>query len=67
MSRYFPIDEYETRWERVLSEMRRCGLETAVVFGRGGGTMDSCGDVLYLSNHYAISGGMDSAIWSARS
>lgn len=67
VNRYFPIDEYESRWERVLSEMRRRGLEAAVVFGRGGGTMDSCGDVLYLSNHYAISGGMDSAIWSARS
>ncbi|WP_062212416.1 M24 family metallopeptidase [Aureimonas sp. AU12] len=67
MSRFFPIDEYEDRWERVLTEMRRRGLEAAVVFGRGGGTMDSCGDVLHLSNHYAISGGMDSPIWSARS
>jgi len=47
--------------------MKARGFETAVVFSRGGGTMDNCGDVLYLSNHYAVSGGLDSLIWSARS
>lgn len=67
MERYFPLDEYEERWSRVMAEMRRRGFEAAVVIGRGGGTTDNCGDVLYLSNHYAISGGMDSSIWSARS
>lgn len=67
MSRYFPLHEYENRWDRVLQEMRSRGFETAVVFGRGGGTTDNCGDILYLSNHYAISGGMDSLLWSARS
>ncbi|XKM43650.1 hypothetical protein A4U53_039645 (plasmid) [Rhizobium ruizarguesonis] len=67
MTRYFPQDEYEDRWEKVLEQMRLRGFETAVVFGRGGGTTDNCGDILYLSNHYAISGGMDSLIWSARS
>jgi Xaa-Pro aminopeptidase len=67
MARYFPLDEYEARWAGVLAEMRARGFETAVVFGRGGGTTDNCGDILYLSNHYAISGGMDSLIWSARS
>nr|WP_206696085.1 M24 family metallopeptidase [Agrobacterium leguminum] len=65
--RYFTIEEYESRWQRVLREMQRRGYETAVVFGRGGGTTDNCGDILYLSNHYAISGGMDSLIWTARS
>lgn len=67
MDRYFPIEEYEDRWARVHQEMKARGFETAVVFGRGGGTTDNCGDVLYLSNHYAISGGMDSLIWTARS
>lgn len=67
MARYFPLDEYEARWTRVLAEMKARGFETAVIFGRGGGTTDNCGDILYLSNHYAISGGMDSLIWSARS
>jgi Xaa-Pro aminopeptidase len=67
MDRYFPIDEYEERWDRLHRKMKARGFETAVVFGRGGGTTDNCGDVLYLSNHYAISGGMDSLIWTARS
>jgi len=67
VARYFPLDEYEARWSHVLAEMQARGFETAVVFGRGGGTTDNCGDILYLSNHYAISGGMDSSIWSARS
>ncbi|MFO1149903.1 MAG: M24 family metallopeptidase [Alsobacter sp.] len=67
MRRHFPLEEYENRWSRTLEDMRRRGIETAVVFGRGGGTTDNCGDVLYLSNHYAISGGMDSLIWTARS
>lgn len=65
--RWFRIEEYEARWARVMDEMRARGFETAVVFGRGGGTTDNCGDVLYLSNHYAISGGTDSLIWTARS
>jgi len=67
MKPYFPYDEYESRWDRVLAEMKRRGFETAVVFGRGGATMDNCGDILYLSNHYAISSGLDSLIWTARS
>lgn len=67
MDRYFPIEEYEHRWERLHREVKARGFETAVVFSRAGGTTDNCGDVLYLSNHYAISSGMDSTIWTARS
>lgn len=66
MLRHFPIDEYETRWQRVERIMSDAGFDAAVVVGRGGGTMDNCGDILYLSNHYSVSGGMDSRIWSAR-
>ncbi len=67
MLRHFPIDEYEDRWRRVEDIMTGAGFDAAVVVGRGGGTMDNCGDILYLSNHYSVSGGMDSRIWSARS
>lgn len=67
MTPFFALEEYEARWSRVMQQMQACGFETAVVFGRGGGTTDNCGDILYLSNHYAISGGTDSLIWSARS
>ncbi|MBT4906581.1 MAG: aminopeptidase P family protein, partial [Rhodospirillaceae bacterium] len=45
LGRFFPNEEYEARWTAVESEMRRRGLETAVVFGRSGGTNDRCGDV----------------------
>lgn len=67
MLRHFPQDEYESRWSRVQELMAGDGFDAAVVFGRGGGTTDNCGDILYLSNHYSVSGGMDSKIWSARS
>ncbi|MFO1159068.1 MAG: hypothetical protein U1E60_09550 [Reyranellaceae bacterium] len=45
----------------MLEEMAR-GFETAVVFGRAGGTMDNAGDVLYSRNHYATNAGLDLAI-----
>jgi len=67
MAKYFPLEEYHRRWSGVLREMKSRGFETAVIFSRGGGTTDNCGDVLYLTNHYAVSGGLDSLIWSARS
>lgn len=67
MLRYFPLEEYQDRWSRTLAIMEAQGFEAAVVFGRGGGTMDNCGDILYLTNHYPVSGGTDSLIWSARS
>ncbi|WP_378942372.1 M24 family metallopeptidase [Mesorhizobium sp. ANAO-SY3R2] len=67
MLRYFPVEEYQDRWSRTLAIMEAQGFETAVVFGRGGGTTDNCGDILYLTNHYSVSGGTDSLIWSARS
>lgn len=67
MLRHFPQEEYEARWANVERLIVADGFETAVVFGRGGGSMDNCGDILYLSNHYSVSGGMDSRIWSARS
>jgi len=67
MSRFFPQQEYEDRWARAERLMAKRGFEVAVIFGRGGGTTDNCGDILYLTNHYSVSGGTDSLIWSARS
>ncbi|MDN5786442.1 Xaa-Pro peptidase family protein [Pseudorhodobacter sp.] len=67
MKRFFPQIEYEERWIRAERLMAELGFEVAVVFGRGGGTTDNCGDILYLTNHYPVSGGTDSLIWSARS
>ena len=67
MKPFFSQVEYETRWTLAERLMVERGFDVAVVFGRGGGTTDNCGDVLYLTNHYSVSGGTDSLIWSARS
>ena len=66
---YFPREEYETRWQRVHQEMKRRGYEAAVVWGRGAGSYERCGDVLYLSNFYSTHSGHepDTKIWNARS
>lgn len=49
---YFSKEEYQTRWDRVYDEMDRLDLQAAVVWGRGAGTHERCGDVLYLTNYY---------------
>jgi Xaa-Pro dipeptidase len=69
LSRYFPIDEYERRWQRVHADMARRGFDTAVVWGRSGGTYCRCGDVLYLVNYYGNSSGqgLDTPYTNARS
>ncbi len=67
MERFFSHSEYEGRWNRAERLMAARGFDVAVVFGRGGGTIDNCGDLLWLTNHYSVSGGTDSLIWSARS
>ncbi len=35
--RPFPLEEYETRWQRVHDAMTRQGYETAVVWGKTSG------------------------------
>jgi Xaa-Pro aminopeptidase len=44
--------EHEGRMGRVAAECARRGLDGLLAWSRGGGTVDSCGDVLYLANHY---------------
>jgi Xaa-Pro aminopeptidase len=69
LGRFFPQEEYEDRWRRVEAEMTRRGIETAVVFGRSGGTNDRAGDVLYLTNFFSTASGQgyDSPIFQGRS
>ena len=66
---FFPKAEYEVRWKSVHAEMERRGYETAVVFGRSGGTNDRCGDVLYLTNFFSTASGQgyDSKLFEGRS
>ncbi len=69
LGRFFPNEEYEARWQRAEDELKRCGYETAVVFGRSGGTNDRAGDVVYLTNFYSTASGQgyDSTIFQGRS
>ena len=60
VSRYFPIEEYEGRWERVHAEMKRRGLDVAVVWGRSAGGYERCADVLYLTNYFSTNSGQAS-------
>ncbi len=66
--RYFPIEEYEARWDRVHAGLAARGYEAAVVWGRGGGTYDRSADTLYLANHYSSASGqeLDSPLNNAR-
>ena len=65
---YFPDEEYHDRWARVHRRMTEAGFETAVVWGRSGGSYERCGDVLYLTNFYGTSSGQgyDTPLSNAR-
>lgn len=51
-ARYFPLEEYAQRWQRVEHAMQQRGLDLVVVWSRSAGTYDRCADLLYLSNYY---------------
>jgi Xaa-Pro dipeptidase len=59
VSDLFPRDEYETRWRKIAADMEARGLAAALVWGRGGGSYDRCGDVLYLTNYYSCASGQE--------
>ena len=65
----FPPDEYERRWAAVNEDIAGRGFDTAVVWGRGGGSYDRCGDALYLTNYYSCASGqeIDNPLNTARS
>lgn len=67
--RPFPLDEYETRWDRMYDYMRRKGYETAVVWGKTSGVYERAGDVLYLTNFFSTHSGQepDTVLWNGRS
>lgn len=46
-------DEYRARARRLAEEVSARGLEGAVLWSKGGGTIDRYADVLYLTNHYS--------------
>jgi Xaa-Pro dipeptidase len=53
----FSHAEYENRWAAVQAQMRSAGLESAVVWSRGGGGYDRFQEVYYLTNYYSCNSG----------
>ena len=49
-----PTAEYEERRERARAAAREAGLAGLLVWSMGGSTLDSYGDVFYLSNHFSV-------------
>ena len=67
--RYFPLEEYENRWQRVGEEMRHRGYDLAVVWGQTAGNYERAMEITWLSNYYSEYSGQDpdSCAWNARS
>jgi Xaa-Pro aminopeptidase len=49
-----PTSEYEVRRQRARRVAREAGLAGLLVWSAGGSTLDSYGDVFYLTNHYSV-------------
>jgi Xaa-Pro aminopeptidase len=66
--RPFPLEEYETRWQRAHDEMARKGYETAVVWGKTSGVYERAGDMMYLTNFFSTHSGQepDTELWNGR-
>jgi Xaa-Pro aminopeptidase len=47
-----PAAEFEARRHALRDRLAALDLPGALVFGRGGGTFDRHGDIIYLTNHY---------------
>lgn len=48
-----PKGEFRDRQDRARKAAQEAGLDGLVVYSRGGGPVDMCADVLYLTNHYS--------------
>ena len=66
VARYFSIEEYQLRWSRVEDEMRRRGIECAVVWGKTSASFDRAGDIIYLTNYFSHTTGQGVDISSHR-
>lgn len=49
-----PLDEYHARWQRVQALCVASGVEAMVVWGKGGGTVDTANDLIYLANYVPV-------------
>ncbi|WP_122408822.1 M24 family metallopeptidase [Pseudomonas viridiflava] len=49
-----PKAEYESRWKRAQASAKANGVEALVVWGKGGGTVDTANDLIYLANYCPV-------------
>lgn len=49
-----PVDEFYGRWERAQKLCQEQGVEALVVWGKGGGTVDTANDLIYLANYSPV-------------
>ena len=66
--RHVGAEEFRSRVEAVAAGARARGLDGVLVWSRGGGALDACGPVLWLTNYYNPWGAVpDSQCWSGQS
>lgn len=53
----FSAEEYRARWRKVYAEMADRGLQSAVIWSRGGGGFDRFQETFYLTNYYSCNSG----------
>ncbi|AUO22395.1 Xaa-Pro peptidase family protein [Pseudomonas sp. NC02] len=49
-----PQSEFENRWKRAQAVAKANGVEALVIWGKGGGTVDTANDLIYLSNYCPV-------------
>ncbi|BEO54845.1 hypothetical protein SMQE21_47850 (plasmid) [Serratia marcescens] len=49
-----PLDEYHGRWKRAQALCKARGVDALVVWGKGGGTVDTANDLIYLANYSPV-------------
>jgi Xaa-Pro aminopeptidase len=49
-----PLDEYHGRWQRAQELCKARGVDALIVWGKGGGTVDTANDLIYLANYSPV-------------
>ncbi|PVD43613.1 hypothetical protein C5188_03800 [Serratia liquefaciens] len=49
-----PLDEYHARWQRAQELCKSRDVDALIVWGKGGGTVDTANDLIYLANYSPV-------------
>lgn len=49
-----PLDEYHARWKRAQELCKSRDVDALIVWGKGGGTVDTANDLIYLANYSPV-------------